>query len=77
MVVDETRQRLQQFGRWPGVIVHPRLWRLRPDVPTARFGFCQLTAPFDNQLSGCPSLAAEIELNDDDLPTSWERKQCI
>ncbi|XP_010144701.1 PREDICTED: target of rapamycin complex 2 subunit MAPKAP1 [Eurypyga helias] len=74
---DETRQRLQQFGGWPGVIVHPRLWRLRPDVPTARFGSCQLTAPFDNQLSGCPSLAAEIELNDDDLPTSWERKQCI
>ena len=21
--------------------------------------------------------AVEIELNDDDLPTSWERKQCI
>lgn len=65
------------FGCWPGAIVHPLLQRLRPDVPTARPGFCQLTAPFDNRLSGCPSLAAEIELNDDDLPTSWERKQCI
>ncbi len=39
--------------------------------------FCQLTAPFDNPLSGCPSPAAEIELNDDDLPTSWVRKQRV
>lgn len=75
--VERSPASLQQFGGWPGAIAHPGLRRLRPDVPTARRGPCQLTAPCDNRLSGCPSLAAEIELNDDDLPTSWERKQCI